>query len=125
MCRNAYCLPKDYDKHALPMKGTKSMEINIGFAYLEILEINEKDFSITFRTVLYGQWEEPRLIPPDYALNDETNRVLDTSLLNGLWIMNLFIYNLKEVRKFKTLTPGDDSLGSLDMKIFIKAFIKL
>ena len=104
------------------MKTTKSLAINIGFAYLEILEINEKDFSITFRTVLYGQWEEPRLIPPDHSLNDETNQVLDTSLLNNLWIMNLFIYNLKEVRKFKTLTPGDDSLGSIDMKILLKAF---
>ena len=102
------------------MKATKSLAINIGFAYLEILEINEKDFSITFRTVLYGQWEEPRIIPPDYSLKDETNRVLDTSLLNHLWIMNLFIYNLKEVRKFKTLTPADSSLGTLDVKMFLK-----
>ena len=102
------------------MNTTKSLVINIGFAYLEILEINEKDFSITFRTVLYGQWEEPRIIPPDYSLKDETNRVLDTSLLNHLWIMNLFIYNLKEVRKFKTLTPADSSLGTLDVKMFLK-----
>ena len=80
-----------------------------------MLEINEKDFSITFRTVLYGQWEEPRILPPQNAQEDDTNRVLDTSMLDHLWIMNLFIYNLKEVRKFKVLTPADKSLGKINI----------
>ena len=113
MCLNGYCLPKDYGKHDLPTKSATndSIKINIGFTYLEILEINEKDFSITFRTVIYGQWEDPRIIPPQDALDDITNRVLDTSILEHLWIMNLFIYNVKEVRKSKVLTPADNSLG--------------
>ena len=104
------------------------MEVKIGFTYLEVLEINENDFSVTFRAIVIGRWEEPRLIPPKDALkptnaNDTDNdldtandneiyRVLDTSILDHLWIMNLLIYNLKKVQKFKTLTMGDNSLGT-------------
>ena len=80
-----------------------------------MLEINEKDFSVTFRTVLYGEWEDPRIIPPLDALEDKTKRVLDTSILEHLWIMNLFIYNVKEVRKSKVLTPADNSLGKINI----------
>ena len=115
---NGHCLPKDYGKHDLPRKfgDREAIEINIGFSYLEILEINEKDFSITFRMVLYGQWKEPRIVPLELDLNEESNQVLNPSILDYLWIMNLFIYNLKEVRKFKTLTPGDSSLGKDNVK---------
>ena len=115
---NGHCLPNDYGKHDLPRKfgDREAIEINIGFSYLEILEINEKDFSITFRMVLYGQWKEPRIVPLEPDLNEESNQVLNPSILDYLWIMNLFIYNLKEVRKFKTLTPGDSSLGKIMSK---------
>ena len=118
MCVNGHCLPKDYEKHDLPRKSgdKEAIEINIGFTYLEILEINEKDFSITFRTVLQGKWKEPRILPLELDVNEESNQVLNPSILDYLWIMNLFIYNLKEVRKFKTLTPGDSSLGKMMIK---------
>ena len=118
MCVNGHCLPKDYEKHELPRKSgdKEAIEIDIGFIYLEILEINEKDFSITFRTVLQGKWKEPRIIPLKLEVNEESNQVLNPSILDYLWIMNLFIYNLKEVRKFKTLTPGDSSLGKIMSK---------
>ena len=130
MCLNGYCLPKGYKQDDLPTKSTgkKAMEVKIGFTYLEVLEINENDFSVTFRAIVIGRWEEPRLIPPkdaskptnandtdndlDTANDNEIYRVLDTSILDHLWIMNLLIYNLKKVQKFKTLTMGDNSLGT-------------
>ena len=79
-------------------------------------ENNEKDISITFRTVLQAKWKEPRIIPFKLDVNENSNQVLNPSIMDYLWIMNLFIYNLKEVRKFKTLTPGDSSLGKIMSK---------
>ena len=88
-----------------------AMQVQLDFIYIEMLEVNEMDFSITFRTDISVFWEEPRIMPPIDAIGSGYETVLDTSFLDHLWITNLFIYNLKEIQKFKVLTPGKNSIG--------------
>ena len=88
-----------------------AMQVQLDFIYIEMLEVNEMDFSITFRTDISVFWEEPRIMPPMNAIGSGYETVLDTSFLDHLWITNLFIYNLKEIQKFKVLTPGKNSIG--------------
>ena len=95
------------------------MPIKLEFLYLEILEVNDKDFSITLRVDIAGRWEEPRIIPPPGATQNKVETPLDTSLLKHLWIMNLFVYNLKEIKKFKVLSPSKNSIGFVNLFFFI------
>ena len=88
-----------------------ALQIELDFVYLEILEINDNDFSITFRVDLMARWNEPRIIPPPKAIHDKIDIPIDISVLEHLWIMNLFVYNLKEIQKYKVLSPSQNSIG--------------
>ena len=88
---------------------TKALRIELDFVYLEILEVNDKDFSITFTVDLTARWDEPRIISPPGV--DERDIPIDVSVLEHLWIMNLFVYNLKEIQKYKVLSPAQHSIG--------------
>ena len=88
-----------------------ALQIKLDFVYLEILEVNDNDFSITFRVELMARWDEPRIIPPSTAIHDEIDIPIDVSVLEHLWIMNLFVYNLKEIQKYKVLSPSQNSIG--------------
>ena len=90
---------------------TMALQIELDFVYLEILEINDNDFSMTFRVDLMARWDEPRIIPPPKANHDKIDIPIDISVLEQLWIMNLFVYNLKEIQKYKVLSPSQNSLG--------------
>ena len=115
ICVNGYCVPTDYDKFHFPIYNCSSDAINIvlDFGYLEILEVNDKEFSLTLRTIIYVRWNEPRLIPTTNASMDHTSRALDTSILDHIWLVHLFIYNLKGKQNFKVLTPGKETLGTI------------
>ena len=112
-CVSGYCVSNTYQKHELPMgKHTNdSLVVRLEFGYIDILDANDKEFTVTFRTILYVKWEEPRLHQQINSSCEDRSIPLDTSLLDHLWFINLFIYNLKEIQGFKTLTPGENYLG--------------
>ena len=112
-CAAQYCVPKSYNKHTIPKieSADGPIEVILEFYDLDILKVDDKEFTITLHAIMLIQWMEPRLIGPN-STHDEASIPLDTNLLDYLWFTNLFIYNLKEIRKYKVLQKGKDSIGT-------------
>ena len=113
ICMAQYCVPKNYDKTTIPHSGSSvdgAVEVTIEFLKLEIIAVDDADFSVTFRCLMRIMWIEPRL----YALNvtnRKTSTPTDADNLKKIWMTNFYIYNVKEIRKFKVLQQGKDSVG--------------
>ena len=112
-CAAQYCVPKSYNKHTIPRieSADGPIEVILEFYDLDILKVDDKEFTITLQAIMLIQWMEPRLVGPNNT-HDEASIPLDTNLLDYLWFTNLFIYNLKEIRKYKVLQKGKDSIGT-------------
>lgn len=103
ICVRKYCLSKDYDKVEFPRdEATKEqVEIKLEFNDLEVLHVNDRDFTVTLKMYLGVHWNEPRVISLDSQKDVETP--LDLSFLDHVWLPDLEILHLKEIRRYKIL----------------------
>merc|ERR1719410_2555541 len=62
--RNHLCLPRDYNKFDLPHPGTVNI-IDIGIDIVDVLRINDKEYSVEFSCYFNVMWREPRLFIPE------------------------------------------------------------
>ena len=53
------CLPEDYDSFLPPKEGR--VNISVSADYIQVVEVNEEELSITFDVFLNLEWVEPRL----------------------------------------------------------------
>ena len=53
------CLPEDYDSFLPPKEGR--VNISVSAEYIQVVEVNEEELSITFDVFLNLEWVEPRL----------------------------------------------------------------
>ena len=81
-----------------------SMDIN------EVMEISDKDYSITIAMYFAVEWQEPRLklLPSSGAAEDLVSTSVE--LIQDLWLPNPYIYNLKT---FKVLDGAMSKLSGL------------
>ena len=100
-CVLGWCLPLDYQKLESPSPdGAVHVDINVEI--LDILSVNDKEFSITMSMYFSVMWQESRI---------ETNNTIEPGFwypvslefLQDLWIPNVFIYNLKSFANLKVL----------------------
>ena len=110
--KDIFCIPTDYDKHNRPIEGTVVIGLDIDI--IEVLAINDQEFSTTIMMYIGANWEEPRLMS-----SKDTKAPVDLSLIDDLWIPDLYIYNMK---KFKTERIWTDLAGK---KIQIDIFWKV
>ena len=98
-----FCLPKDYDKNEFPrnISNIEPIKIKLEFNDLEVLHVNDKDFTVTMNTYLGVHWNEPRIISIGSQKDVETP--LDLSFLDHLWLPDLEILHLKEIKRYKVL----------------------
>ena len=98
-----YCLPKNYDKNEFPTDEStiQPIEIKLEFNDLEVLHVNDKDFAVTLKMYLGVHWNEPRVISLDSEKDVETP--LDLSFLEHVWLPDLEILHLKEIKGYKVL----------------------
>ena len=78
-----------------------------------MLGISGKDYSITFATYFNVEWNEQRLnMNPEFGAEFATPNSTDVSdamvpmgleFINGLWVPNIFIYNLKTYKVISVL----------------------
>ena len=97
------CISKEYSKFDFPL----NKEIKISIEISEVVNVNDKEFSITFGCYLNVQWKENRLrlssefgrkqagrginatmIPDIYA-------PINVELIKYIWLPDIYIYNLK------------------------------
>ena len=104
---NNICLPDNYSKFDLPKPDGLNL-VYISIDIEDVLEINDKDYSITFATFLNVEWLERRLhVDPDFMSlhsNDKVLVTMDLEFLKDLWLPNLFIYNLKTFTEISVLS---------------------
>ena len=97
-----YCLPKNYDPGEVPRDEltNEALTVKLEFNNLDILVVNDIDFTVTFRVNMGAHWNEPRIIAPNSTI-DMTP--LDLKLLDHLWLPDLEILHLKQIQEFRIL----------------------
>jgi len=100
-CVLGWCLPLDYQKLESPIPDG-AVHVDIDVEILDILSINDKEFSITMSMYFSVQWQESRIwtnntVEPGFWYP------VSLEFLNDLWIPNVFIYNLKSFQNIAVL----------------------
>ena len=96
-----FCLSKDYDKNVFPRDNStaKPIDIKLEFNDLEVLHVNDKDFTVTLKMYLGVHWDEPRMISLDAEKNEKTP--VDLKFLEHVWSPDLEILHWKEMKGLK------------------------
>jgi len=92
-----FCLPKDYDKNEFPrnISNIEPIKIKLEFNDLEVLHVNDKDFTVTLKTYLGVHWNEPRII--SIASQKDVETPLDLSFLDHVWLPDLEILHMTQL----------------------------
>ena len=107
-----YCIPEDYNREEVPHSNSSdnALLLTVEFDHLNIVKANDAEFSITLASEINIRWIEPRLCATNDT-NEQAFTEIDVKYLEDIWFTNLYIYNLKDIRTFKILQQGKDSVG--------------
>ena len=100
-CVLGWCLPKDYQKLESP-RPTSPVDVDINVEILDILSVNDKEFSITMSMYFSVMWQESR-IWTNNSIEPGFWYPVSLEFLQDLWIPNVFIYNLKSFQNIAVL----------------------
>ena len=100
-CVLGWCLPKDYQKLESPIPDG-AVHVDIDVEILDILSINDKEFSITMSMYFSVMWQESR-IWTNNSIEPGFWYPVSLEFLQDLWIPNVFIYNLKSFQNIAVL----------------------
>lgn len=82
--------------------------IDIGIDIVDVLRIQDKEYSVEFSCYFNVMWTEPRLVIPTKFQEEfeEANDMVpvNVELVNHLWLPNIFIYNLKTFKVVQVLS---------------------
>ena len=87
------------------------MEILVDFDILQIKEVNDNDFSISFVMYFGITWEEPRIFKN--SSTPELYHSIDLEFFNSLWVPDVYFYHLKSISSGKILTDFAGTVGPL------------
>ena len=96
-----FCLSKDYDKNVFPRDNSTAepIDIKLEFNDLEVLHVNDKDFTVTLKMYLGAHWNEPRIISLGSEKNKQTP--LDLKFLEHEDDLGkILMWGLKKVQSF-------------------------
>ena len=114
-CARNVCILDNYDKFEMP---DKHVHVDIGIEVVEILEVNDHDFSTAMYLYFDFSWTDPRLI--NNATSGKTLQI-ETSFMDNLWVPDIYIYNLKSFYNSRVLTD----FGGLIILEFSKIYMAL
>ena len=83
-----------YNKNAPPI------EIVVEFTDVEVLEVNDIQQTVTIKMHLGVHWNDPRLVSLENSTSDQLISI-DIGMVNHLWIPDLEIWNLQDIRHFR------------------------
>ena len=94
-------MPKNYSRTAPPLNPSSSIEVILKIDHLDILEIDDINFTIKLQMYLGALWKEPRILKNSTITEDEEGGTnLDLKYLDMLWVPDLDIYNLSKIENF-------------------------
>ncbi|XP_059087058.1 glycine receptor subunit alphaZ1-like [Tigriopus californicus] len=105
-------VPDDYNPRIPPSlaeNGTRTI-VSFNFIVEDILEVNDRSFSMTIELKMTMHWNDARLqlkpgIFEEHLL--EENLVLDSNFVDSIWSPNFSIGHLISFDKLQTLKPAD------------------
>ena len=100
-CVLGWCLPKDYQKLESP-RPDSPVHVDINVEILDILSVNDKEFSITMSMYFSVMWQESRIVTQN-KIEPGFWYPVSLEFLQDLWIPNVFIYNLKSFQNIAVL----------------------
>ena len=92
-CSGILCIPNNYDRLVRPLQN-ETINIQLDFDILQILSVNDYDFTITLSMYFGIRWDEPRIICPQCQTNYTP---VDLSFMKILWVPDVYIYNLESI----------------------------
>ncbi len=100
-CVAGFCLPHDYAKLETPKMDHVNV-VNVNTDIMDVLTVNDKEFSVTLTMYFSVKWEEPRLVT-NLSLTDGEWVPVDLNFLSHLWVPNIFIYDLRSFSALNVL----------------------
>ncbi len=77
-------------------------EVGLSTGIMDILEVNDKEFSVTLTMYFEVKWDEPRLVS-NATYGPDASVPIDLQFLNHLWVPNIFIYDLRSFSALNVL----------------------
>ena len=100
-CVLGFCLPLGYQKLESP-NPNGTVDVDITVEILDILSVNDKEFSITMSMYFTVMWQESRITTNNTIIPGAWYPV-SLEFLQNVWIPNVFIYNLKSFNNISVL----------------------
>lgn len=69
---------------------------------MDIMNVNDKEFSVTLTMYFSVKWEEPR-IETNNTVSEDDWTPIDLQFMNQLWVPNVFIYDLRRFTALNVL----------------------
>ena len=92
LCVSGFCLPPLYEKLEAPVTD-RATTVHITTDIMDVLNVNDKEFSVTLTMYFAVKWEEPRLVT-NLTVHEDDMVPIDLQFLKNLWVPNIFIYDL-------------------------------
>ena len=115
-CAESYCLPIGYDKLEVPFNDKGAVDVSVDLDVLQIMEIDDIKFTVTFSMYFGVRWQEPRIVGPDPP-PDNPYVPIDIGFVKNLWVPDVYIYHLKQIEVLSIFIPfsGDFILFCTDI----------
>lgn len=98
------CLPDGYSRLHRPSTAEADV-IKVSLDIADILEIDDRQNTVTFETYFNLEWQEKRLnVTPELGASG-TFVPVNVELVKELWLPNIYIYNMKSFRTLEVLAP--------------------
>ena len=98
-----FCLPRNYSKVETPFLING---VIIWPALQEIVQIDIRAHSITFKMYFHVFWTDSRIILNEDHVNSDNYKTVNIDLIVNLWIPDPYIYRQEQILEFKLMSPS-------------------
>lgn len=103
-CAQQYCLSKNYSKLYEPFDSKGKVDVSVDLDVLQILEVDDIKFTVSFSMYFGVRWQEPRLLSPSSHEGDNAYVAIDLGMIDFLWVPDVYIYHLKTIQVLNIFT---------------------
>ena len=80
------------------------VDVSVDLDVLQILEVDDIKFTVSFSMYFGVRWTEPRLRSPATKPGDNPYVAIDLGLIDFLWVPDVYIYHLKTIQVLNIFT---------------------
>ena len=84
---------------------------------MDIMAVNDKEFSVTLSMYFSVRWDEPRFETNNTVKEDQWTPI-DLQFMNQLWVPNIFIYDLRRLQDTSKPTASIFAKSEIECTIY-------